>query len=84
MQTGKPTTRHKVTEVPVTEGVTRRVEQLAKRGGLEPAEPTFKTYCLLTGVGEQEGDAEPETEGGEPYSGESESEDSDGESAGVL
>jgi hypothetical protein len=51
LKTGKPITRHRVIEVPITEQVIKRVEQLAARQGFKPhAEPIFRTYSLLAGV----------------------------------
>ena len=51
LKTGKPITRHHITELPATKEDIARVEQLAKRDGFKPhAEPIFKTYALFAGV----------------------------------
>ena len=53
LKTGKPITRHHVKELPLTPDIIARVEHLAKRDGFKPhAEPIFRTYALIAGVGE--------------------------------
>ena len=58
LKTGHALTRHRVIELPVTEDVIKRVEQLAQNQGFQPhAEPTFRTYSLIAGV--DDGNDEP-------------------------
>jgi len=58
LKTGHALTHHRVIELPITEDVIKRVEQLARNQGFQPhAEPIFRTYSLIAGVAG--GDDEP-------------------------
>jgi hypothetical protein len=61
LRTGKTITRHRVIEIPITESVIKRVEQLARLQGFQPhATPIFRTYSLLAGVDDAEDEPPPE------------------------